>query len=50
MHRTIVEHTSRDRGYNEGVEAGKKIAFDLIGEMADWYKKKLKEFLELEEK
>jgi hypothetical protein len=38
MHENIIEHTSRDSGYNAGVEAGKKRAWDLLQEAADWYK------------
>lgn len=41
MHEDIVEHISRDKGYNEGFEAGKKRAWDLIGELAEYYKKQL---------
>ena len=33
----ITEHVSYDRGYNKGFEAGRKRAFELIGELADFY-------------
>ena len=45
MHEDIVEHISKDKGYNEGFEtgfeAGKKRAWYLIGEFAEYYKKQL---------
>ena len=55
MHEDIVEHVSYERGKNEkkprghasgydiGVEDGKKRAWDLVGEVADWYKSQLKQ-------
>jgi hypothetical protein len=50
MHRDIVDHISYDRGFNtgheEGYEKGKKEAWDLMGELADWYKKQLTQQLE----
>ena len=33
----ISDHVHYDRGYNKGYEAGRKRAFDLIGELADFY-------------
>ena len=41
MHKDIVEHVARDRGYNEGYKAGKKRAWDLMGELAEYYKEQL---------
>ena len=38
MHDDIIEHTSKDRGYNEGYEAGQKRVHDLLGEAAEWYR------------
>ena len=37
MSEEITEHVSYDRGYNKGFEAGRKRAFELIGELADFY-------------
>ena len=45
MHKDIVEHVARDRGYNQGLEDGKKIAWDLLGQLSNWYKK---EWMELD--
>ena len=39
MHETMTEHISYDKGYNTGYEAGVKRAWDLIGELADFYKR-----------
>lgn len=39
MHDTIVEHISKDAGFNQGYQAGIKRAWDLIGEAAEWYDK-----------
>ena len=33
----ISDHVDYDRGYNKGFEAGRKRAFELIGELADFY-------------
>jgi len=41
MHDDIIEHTAKDRGYNEGYEAGRKRVHDLLGEAAEWYKAQL---------
>jgi len=41
MHEDITEHMSYDRGYNKGVEDGKKIAWDLVGQAIKWYNKEL---------
>ena len=38
MHEDIVEHVSHDRGYNLGYEAGMKRAWNLMGELAQYYK------------
>ena len=37
MSEEITEHVHYDRGYNTGFEAGRKRAFELIGELADFY-------------
>ena len=37
MSEEITEHVSYERGYNKGYEAGRKRAFELIGELADLY-------------
>jgi hypothetical protein len=37
MSEEITEHVSYERGYNKGYEAGRKRAFELIGELADFY-------------
>ena len=42
MHDDIIEHTARDAGYNSGFEAGKKRAWDLMGEAASWYLDQIK--------
>ena len=34
----ITEHVHYERGYNKGFEEGRKRAFDLVGELADFYK------------
>lgn len=39
MHETITEHISSDSGYNKGYQAGIKRAWDLMGELADYYKR-----------
>ncbi len=39
MHEDITEHVSHDKGYNSGYEAGRKRAWDLMGELADYYKR-----------
>lgn len=33
----ISDHVHYERGYNKGFEAGRKRAFGLIGELADFY-------------
>ena len=33
----ISDHVHYERGYNKGFEAGRKRAFELIGELADFY-------------
>jgi len=38
MHEDITEHVAHDKGYNLGYEAGKKRAWDLMGELAQYYK------------
>ena len=38
MNEDIIEHISRDKGYNEGYEAGQKRVWDLLGEAAEWYR------------
>ena len=37
MNEEITEHIAHDRGYNKGYEAGRKRAFELIGELAEFY-------------
>ncbi|RPG65061.1 MAG: hypothetical protein CBC02_008220 [Flavobacteriaceae bacterium TMED42] len=37
MNEEITEHVAYDRGYNKGFEEGRKRAFDLLGELADFY-------------
>ena len=37
MNEEITEHVAYDRGYNKGYEAGRKRAFELIGELAEFY-------------
>jgi hypothetical protein len=37
MSEEITEHVHYERGYNKGFEAGRKRAFELIGELADFY-------------
>ena len=39
MHETMTEHISYDKGYNAGYESGMKRAWDLMGELADYYKR-----------
>ena len=41
MHEDIVEHVAYDKGYNIGHEEGKKLAWDLVGEVAECYKRQL---------
>tara|TARA_R110000824_G_scaffold20817_10_gene78029 strand:+ start:942 stop:1193 length:252 start_codon:yes stop_codon:yes gene_type:complete len=41
MHEDIVDHVAYDKGYNIGLEAGKKAAWDLIGEVVKCYKHQL---------
>lgn len=55
MHESITEHVALERGkgeakqishksgYDIGVEDGRKRAWDLVGEAADWYKSQLKQ-------
>lgn len=38
MHEDILEDMSKARGYNEGYDAGRKRAWDLLDKLADWYK------------
>ena len=56
MHEDITEHVAYERGKNEkrissksgydiGVEDGRKRAWDLVGEAADWYLKQYKQRL-----
>lgn len=33
----ISDHVHYDRGYNKGYEAGRKRAFELVGELAEFY-------------
>lgn len=42
MHEDIVEYTAKDAGYNAGLEDGKKRAWDLMGDAADWYMDQIK--------
>ena len=37
MSEEITEHVHYDRGYNKGYEEGRKRAFHLIGELAEFY-------------
>ena len=37
MSEEITEHVAYDRGYNKGFEAGRKRAFELVGELAEFY-------------
>ena len=37
MSEEITEHVSYERGYNKGYEEGRKRAFHLLGELADFY-------------
>mgnify|MGYP001170387668 FL=1 len=37
MSEEITEHVHYDRGYNKGFEEGRKRAFELVGELADFY-------------
>ena len=37
MSEEITEHVAYERGYNKGFEQGRKRAFELIGELADFY-------------
>jgi hypothetical protein len=37
MSEEITQHVQYERGYNKGFEAGRKRAFELIGELADFY-------------
>lgn len=37
MSEEITEHVAYDRGYEKGYEKGRKRAFELIGELADFY-------------
>lgn len=39
MHEDITEHVSYDRGYNQGYDAGMKRAWNLMGELAEYYKR-----------
>lgn len=41
MHETITEHISSDSGYNKGYQDGVKRAWNLIGELAAYYKQQL---------
>ena len=37
MSEEITEHVAYERGYNKGFEEGRKRAFELIGELAEFY-------------
>ena len=37
MSEEITEHVSYDRGYNKGFVSGLKRAFELIGQLGDFY-------------
>lgn len=37
MSEEITEHVHYERGYNKGFEEGRKRAFELVGELADFY-------------
>ena len=37
MSEEITEHVEYERGYNKGYEEGRKRAFYLLGELADFY-------------
>ena len=39
MHESITEHINQDKGYNDGYQAGVKRAWDLLGELAQYYKR-----------
>ena len=39
MHNDIIDHIARDSGYNKGYEAGMKRAWDLVGELVEYYRK-----------
>ena len=41
MHEDIVEHVAHDKGYNKGLEDGKEIAWNLLGDLVDWYRKQM---------
>ena len=55
MHESITEHVASERGkeeakqifhksgYDIGVEDGRKRAWDLVGEAAEWYKSQMKQ-------
>ena len=42
MHESITEHTSHDKGYNKGYQDGVKRAWNLVGELAEFYKRQVK--------
>ena len=37
MSEEITEHVSYDRGYNKGFVSGLKRAFELVGQLGDFY-------------
>jgi hypothetical protein len=41
MHDDITDHIAYDRGYNAGQEEATKRAWDLVGELAEWYRKQV---------
>ena len=40
MSEEITEHVSYDRGYNKGFVSGLKRAFELVGQLGDFYEDK----------
>ena len=49
MSEQITEHVSYDRGYNKGFVSGLKRAFELVGQLAEFYENGLKVSEELSE-
>ena len=41
MSEEITEHVSYDRGYNKGFISGLKRAFELVGQLGDFYENKV---------
>ena len=39
MHEDIIEHISDDSGYKRGFDSGMKYAWDILGDLAESYKK-----------